>query len=81
MRGKTMVPTVAGLFELLMRAFAGIVLVTHLGFAGASMANPLAWIGSVFVLVNVYFRTMKKIRQQEDRQAAKKAAETAQDPI
>lgn len=79
--GKTMVPTVAGLFELMMRAFAGIVLVTHLGFAGASMANPLAWIGSVFVLVNVYFRTMKKIRQQEDRQAAKKAAETAQDPI
>jgi putative MATE family efflux protein len=79
--GKTMVPTVAGLFELLMRAFAGIVLVTHLGFAGASMANPLAWIGSVFVLVNVYFRTMKKIRQQEDRQAAKKAAEAAQDPI
>jgi putative MATE family efflux protein len=79
--GKTMVPTIAGLFELLMRAFAGIVLVTHLGFAGASMANPLAWIGSVFVLVNVYFRTMKKIRQQEDRQAAKKAAEAAQDPI
>jgi putative MATE family efflux protein len=79
--GKTMVPTVAGLFELLMRAFAGIVLVTHLGFAGASMANPLAWIGSVFVLVSVYFRTMKKIRQQEDRQAAKKAAEAAQDPI
>ena len=79
--GKTMVPTIAGLFELLMRAFAGIVLVTHLGFSGASMANPLAWIGSVFVLVNVYFRTMKKIRQQEDRQAAKKAAEAAQDPI
>lgn len=78
--GKTMVPTVAGLFELMMRAFAGIVLVAHLGFAGASMANPLAWIGSVFVLVNVYLRTMKHIRQKEDGQAAKKAAE-AGEPI
>ncbi len=74
--GKTMVPTVAGLFELVMRAFAGIVLVTHLGFAGASMANPLAWVGSVIVLVNVYFRTMKVIRQKEDAQVQK--AEQAQ---
>ncbi|KRK34195.1 MATE family efflux transporter [Loigolactobacillus bifermentans] len=66
--GKTMVPTVAGLFELLMRAFAGLVLVTHFGFAGASMANPLAWLGSVFVLINVYFHTMKQIRQREAAQ-------------
>lgn len=66
--GHTLVPTVAGMFELMMRAFAGIVLVAHLGFTGASMANPLAWIGSVFVLVNMYVRTMRKIRQQEDDQ-------------
>ncbi|WP_179394112.1 MATE family efflux transporter [Lacticaseibacillus absianus] len=66
--GHTLVPTVAGFFELGMRAFAGIVLVTQFGFAGASMANPLAWAGSVFVLVNMYIRTMRKIRQKEDAQ-------------
>lgn len=68
--GHTLVPTVAGLFELMMRAFAGIVLVAHLGFTGASMANPLAWVGSVFVLVNMYVRTMRRIRQKEDAQVA-----------
>ncbi|WP_461214074.1 MATE family efflux transporter [Lacticaseibacillus sp. GG6-2] len=62
--GMTMVPTVAGLFELAMRAFAGVVLIVHLGFAGAAMANPLAWIGSVFVLITVYLRTMRTIREK-----------------
>lgn len=71
--GHTLVPTVAGLFELMMRAFAGIILVSHLGFTGAAMANPLAWAGSVFVLVNMYIRTMRKIRQKEDAQAAQLA--------
>ncbi|WP_204122941.1 MATE family efflux transporter [Lacticaseibacillus mingshuiensis] len=69
--GHTLVPTVAGFFELMMRSFAGLFLVSRLGFTGASMANPLAWIGSVFVLVNVYFRTMKHIRQKQDEQAGK----------
>ncbi|WP_262315652.1 MATE family efflux transporter [Lacticaseibacillus parakribbianus] len=66
--GHTLVPTVAGFFELAMRAFAGIVLVGQFGFAGASMANPLAWIGSVCVLITMYFRTMRTIRQKEDAQ-------------
>ena len=68
--GKTMVPTVAGFFELFMRAFAGIVLIRymHMGFAGASMANPLAWIGSVAVLVTVYLGTMRDIKRKEQAQ-------------
>lgn len=63
--GHTLVPTVAGLFELFMRAFAGLVLVRLWGFAGASMANPLAWIGSVLVLVSVYVGTMRRLRERE----------------
>ncbi|WP_157052284.1 MATE family efflux transporter [Lacticaseibacillus brantae] len=66
--GQSVVPTIAGFFELFMRAFAGVVLVANFGFAGASLANPLAWFGSVLVLVSAYFRTMKKLRQQEDEQ-------------
>ncbi|MFD1440062.1 MATE family efflux transporter [Lacticaseibacillus hegangensis] len=66
--GQTLIPTIAGFFELAMRSFAGIVLVAHLGFAGASMANPLAWMGSVFVLLGMYIRTMRRIRQKEENQ-------------
>lgn len=72
--GHTLVPTVAGFFELAMRAFAGVILVNQLGFAGAALANPLAWLGSVFVLVNVYIRTMRRIRAKQD---AKRADPTA----
>ena len=67
--GQTLVPTVAGFFELGMRAFAAIFLVVPFGFAGASAANPLAWFGSVLVLVSSYVRTMRRIRQQEDELA------------
>ena len=71
--GQTLVPTVAGFFELGMRAFAAIFLVVPFGFAGASAANPLAWLGSVLVLVSSYIRTMRRIRQQEDTKAGEKA--------
>ena len=71
--GQTLVPTVAGFFELGMRAFAAIFLVVPFGFAGASAANPLAWLGSVLVLVSSYIRTMRRIRQQEDTKTGEKA--------
>lgn len=64
--GQTFVPTLAGVFELIMRIIAGVALVPMFGFAGASMANPLAWIGSVSVLVASYIRTMRTLRQRED---------------
>ena len=63
--GQTMVPTLAGIFELIMRIVTGLGLVPLLGFMGASMANPLAWIGSVSVLIASYVRTMKKLKQRE----------------
>ncbi|MFC2823333.1 MAG: MATE family efflux transporter, partial [Lacticaseibacillus rhamnosus] len=48
-------------------------LVVPFGFAGASAANPLAWLGSVLVLVSSYIRTMRRIRQQEDTKTGEKA--------
>ena len=63
--GQTMVPTLAGVFELIMRIIAGVALVPMFGFAGASMANPLAWIGSVSVLVASYILTMRNLRKRE----------------
>lgn len=48
-----------------MRSFAGLVLIGLLGFTGASMANPLAWIGSLLVLISSYIRTMRHLRTLE----------------
>ena len=52
--GKSFVPTVAGVMELVMRFLAAILLVEPLGFCGVSMANPLAWIGSALPLWIAY---------------------------
>jgi Na+-driven multidrug efflux pump len=71
--GQTGVPMLAGLFELIMRVIAGIGLVPLLGFTGASMANPLAWIGSVAVLITSYFHTMKKLKAKEQQQELARA--------
>jgi len=60
--GNQKAPTIAGIAELLMRVFAGIVLVRLFGFYGAAMANPLAWIGSVLVLVSTWRMELKKLR-------------------
>ncbi|MFC6175932.1 MATE family efflux transporter [Companilactobacillus huachuanensis] len=60
--GNQKAPTIAGIAELLMRVFAGIVLVRLFGFYGAAMANPLAWIGSVLVLVSTWKMELKKLR-------------------
>lgn len=60
--GNQKAPTIAGIAELLMRVFAGIVLIRLFGFYGAAMANPLAWTGSVLVLISTWNMEIKKLR-------------------
>lgn len=60
--GQSFIPTLAGIAELVMRIFAAIILVNAFGFTGASLANPLAWIGSVAVLLSAYFKTMRQLK-------------------
>lgn len=59
--GHSFIPTVAGVMELVMRAFAAIVLASSIGFAGAAMANPLAWIGAAIPLTIAYQRSIRKL--------------------
>lgn len=59
--GHSFVPTVAGVMELLMRAFAGIFLASSIGFIGAAMANPLAWVGAAIPLTIAYQRSIRKL--------------------
>lgn len=63
--GKSMVPTIAGVFELVMRATAGLVFIRIFGFAGACLANPMAWTGSLLVLIPTYIKVVKVLKRRE----------------
>ena len=60
--GQSVIPTIAGAMELLMRAAAAIFLCTYLGFFGACLANPLAWIGAAVPVVLAYLWAEKTLR-------------------
>ena len=51
----------AGVFEMIARALAAIVLVPVLGFTGVCMASPLAWVFADSFLIPAYFKVMKKL--------------------
>lgn len=61
--GKSFVPTFAGIMELVMRAAVAIGLVDILGFWGATMASPAAWIGSCVPLAVAYYYTLRKMKR------------------
>ena len=60
--GQSVIPTIAGVMELIMRAVAAIFLCSSLGFLGACMANPLAWIGAAIPVTIAYFWTERTLR-------------------
>lgn len=62
--GQSMVPTIAGIMELLMRAGAALFLVSCTGYLGACLANPLAWIGSCVPLAVAFYMTRRALRRQ-----------------
>ena len=63
--GKTFTPTVAGIMELCMRAFAAVVLSNLYGYTGATMANPLAWLGSLIPLMIAYYLFKNKFSKEQ----------------
>lgn len=60
--GQTVVPTIAGGMELVMRALAALVLVDWWGYFGACVANPMAWVGSCAPLAAAYWYIRKSLR-------------------
>jgi Na+-driven multidrug efflux pump len=46
----------AGIMEMVARGAAGLLLVPHLGFLGACLGSPLAWILADVFLIPAYFR-------------------------
>ena len=61
--GQSVVPTIAGIMELLMRAGAAFLLVDMFGYIGACFANPLAWVGSCLPLAVAYYLTQRSLRR------------------
>lgn len=53
----------AGVLEMIARAFAGVFLVPCLGFTGACIASPLAWILADAFLIPAYFHLRKKLER------------------
>ena len=71
--GNGWVPTVAGIMELVMRATAAVLLVERLGFAGASSASPLAWIGACIPLGIAYYLTIRQMVSKQPETTPVKA--------
>ena len=52
--GRTLIPTITGVIELVMRVSAAVVLGALIGYPGVVLSNPLAWLGAVVLLIPAY---------------------------
>lgn len=64
--GKGVVPTIAGIMELIMRGAGAPVLTGIWGFSGACASNPLAWIGACIPLAVAYYLTIGKMAPKRE---------------
>lgn len=62
--GKGLVPTLAGIMELVMRAGIAPVGSIYFGFSGIAASNPAAWIGALLVLLPSTFIMRKRLKAQ-----------------
>jgi Na+-driven multidrug efflux pump len=75
--GDSLVPTIAGIMELVMRTFAAIILSGFLGFTGVCIASPLAWLGSCVPLtIALVFTTKRLLRESLAEQKQLTQAQT-----
>lgn len=59
--GHTLIPTVTGVIELVMRVAAAIILGAVLGFAGVALSNTLAWVGAAALLIPAYIKEHRRL--------------------
>lgn len=59
--GKSFMPLMAGVFELIARAVVSFTLPGVLGFAGICLAGPIAWMAAAIPLGITYFIEIKKM--------------------
>ncbi|GAA0371681.1 MATE family efflux transporter [Alkalibacterium iburiense] len=59
--GKSTAPTLAGLFELVARVGAVLLLSHSMGFVGVGLANPLAWVAALIPLLGSYYSLKRQL--------------------
>jgi Na+-driven multidrug efflux pump len=65
--GDSLVPTIAGIAELVMRTFAAIMLSGWFGFVGLCFASPLAWFGACVPLTIATYLKLKRLLRSKKR--------------
>ena len=60
----------AGLFEMIARTLVAFLFVPMLGYTGACMASPLAWLFADLFLIPAYFRCMRILKKNISPAAA-----------
>ncbi|MDR2491205.1 MAG: MATE family efflux transporter [Spirochaetaceae bacterium] len=63
--GNSIVPTISGVVELIMRIVTALALAIPFGFIGICFASPLAWAGGLIPLVISLVFTLKRLRLKE----------------
>ena len=61
--GYSNLAVLAGAFEMIARTVAGIFIIPKIGFIGACIASPLAWILADMFLFPAYFHVIKKLEK------------------
>ena len=59
--GNSLAPTIAGVMELVARVVAAVFLSKMFGFAGAAIANPLAWLSALPPLMLAYYPLKREL--------------------
>ena len=62
--GYGVLPMMAGVMELLARAVITVVVSNKESFVGVCLADPVAWIAAVLLLVVMYFYVMKDMKKR-----------------
>ena len=57
--GRSFIPLMAGVVELVIRIAASLTLAPLFGYTGAFWATPAAWIGATLLLAAAYFRVLR----------------------
>lgn len=62
----------AGVFEMIARSLAGLVMVPLFGFVGVAMGSPTAWVLADAFLIPAYFYVRKKLTKQSLQPACRR---------
>ncbi|MHC5216129.1 MATE family efflux transporter [Enterococcus sp. LJL128] len=64
--GKSVIPTVSGIMELVSRFITAFILSKQFGFFGITLANPLAWLLAAIPLAIACYVTLRNLKPSEE---------------